>query len=96
MLYNGHRVTKEYAVLVPSPFEVIHLHQLGFGYTVGLLGLSVTDDQIALLSRFKRLLVLHPDPNAVITRLAGASFVKAPALPKEIMLMSREEVQSLI
>ncbi len=46
-----------YAILVEGYFDVLTLHRCGFRHTVGVLGTSVTSEQIDLLARFTRKVV---------------------------------------
>ena len=93
-VYNGHRVKTEYVIVTPSILDVLHLHQLGFPYVVGLLANSATDAQIDVLKRYKRILLLHEAPANVRGRLAENSFVKSPVLDKPISEMSKDEVKA--
>lgn len=92
-LYNLYRVKTEYAILTISPFDVIHIHNLGFNYAVGLLSLSMSKEQEQLLKHFKRILLLHPNPDNILARLAKTAFIKAPSI-NSVKGISAEEVKS--
>ena len=83
-VYNLEKANGDYCVLTVSPFDVLHIHNLGHSYVLGLLGRSATDSQLAQLKRFKRILLLHPDPKHLIPALSSFAFVKAPTLDKPI------------
>jgi len=76
-LYNGNRANGDYCILVPSALDCALLHQLGFPFSLSLLGLSPTKEQVQALIRFRRILLIHPDPHNTILKLAPQSFVKA-------------------
>jgi len=64
ILFNFHRVKAarhETVVLVEGAFDCAALHQLGFSNTVASLSCHVTENQRALLSRFRRVLILFDD-----------------------------------
>lgn len=75
-LYNVHRIERLYAIVVPSPLDVVLLHQQGYP-AVSLLGRSMTEEQFETLKEFKRLLILHPEPQNVSLRLGEYCFIKA-------------------
>ncbi len=75
-LYNSHRVNTEYGIVVISAFDVLYLHEQGFPFTMALLGKSATDTQIDLLKRFKRLLIIHDEPQNINMRLSEYCFCK--------------------
>jgi DNA primase len=55
---------KEQAVIVEGYLDVIALHQCGFAYTISPMGTALTEDQLRLLKRFTRKIVLALDPDA--------------------------------
>jgi DNA primase len=52
------------AVIVEGYFDVLILHQAGFGNVVSPMGTALTEDQLRLLKRFTRRIVLALDPDA--------------------------------
>jgi hypothetical protein len=75
-LYNGFRVSGDYCIVVPDALACVRICQLGFPYTVATLGLSPTQEQMEILKRYRRVLLIHPSPGNTLLRLAGQSFVK--------------------
>src|SRR5262249_7582625 len=90
VLYNLHRVRDaEHVVVVEGYWSAIRLHALG-APVVGLMGWSVSAEQIALLrDRGTRYLTVLWDGDEagararerVLPALASAFFVRAPVLP---------------
>jgi len=90
VLFNLHRVSDaEHVVLVEGYWSVFRLHALGVP-VVGLMGWSVSADQVALLRdrgvRFVTLLLDGDDTGRrgrerVLPDLASSFFVRAPLLP---------------
>ncbi len=56
--------TANQAVIVEGYLDVIALHQAGFENVVSPMGTSLTEDQLRLLKRFSRRIVLALDPDA--------------------------------
>lgn len=56
--------TLEQAVIVEGYMDVITLHQAGFNNTVSPMGTALTEDQLRLLKRFTRRIVLALDADA--------------------------------
>jgi DNA primase len=56
--------TNDQAVIVEGYLDVIALHQGGFTNTVSPMGTALTEDQMRLLKRFTRRIVLALDPDA--------------------------------
>jgi len=56
--------TSDQVVIVEGYFDVIGVHQAGFENVVSPMGTSLTEDQVRLLKRFTRRLVLALDPDA--------------------------------
>ena len=94
-LYNLFRQKKEAVILVVSIIEVVSLHSLGFPFVVGLMGKSATGVQLELLRRFKRILLLHPEPENIRNRVSEISFVKTPKLEKPTLELTKEDVSAL-
>jgi len=94
-LYNLFQQEKEAVIVAVSVLDVIHLHCLGYPFVVGLMGKSATSVQLELLQRFKRILLLHPEPENIRNRLNEYSFVKTPKLEKPIDELTKEEISSL-
>jgi DNA primase len=56
--------TADQAVIVEGYLDVIALHQAGFANVVSPMGTSLTEDQLRLLKKFTRSIVLALDPDA--------------------------------
>lgn len=56
--------TTSQAVIVEGYFDVIALHQAGFENVVAPMGTALTEDQLRLLKRYTRRIVLALDPDA--------------------------------
>ena len=94
-LYNLFRQKQEAVIVAVSVLDVVHLHSLGFPFVVGLMGKSATGTQFELLQRFKRILVLHPEPENIRNRLSEFAFVKAPLLEKPVRELAKEDISTL-
>jgi DNA primase len=76
LLFNLHRVKQakaETVIVVEGIFDVLAIYQVGIPNVVATLGCEVTENQRALLSGFRRLLVLFDDDhagNTAATKLA--------------------------
>jgi len=87
-LYNFHNVAERDEVIVTvSPFECLSHIALGFTNCVSLMARSMTDKQEQLLKRFDRIILLHPEPDNIVLRLAKKCFIMSPvknisSLPK--------------
>jgi len=82
-------------ILTVSVLDLIHIHSLGFPFVVGLMGKSATRTQLELLWRFKRILLLHPEPENIRNRISEFSFVKAPLLEKTVRELTKNEISAL-
>lgn len=70
LLFNLHRVKRSGAdtvVVVEGIFDALAVHQVGVSNVVSTLGCEVTENQRALLSRFRRILVLFDADPAGLT-----------------------------
>ena len=94
-LYNLFRANREAVILTVSVLEVVHLHSLGFSFVVGLMGKSATGTQLELLRRFKRILLLHPEPENIRNRVSEFAFVKTPKLEKSTLELTKNDVSAL-
>lgn len=56
--------SESYAVIVEGYLDVIALHQAGFPNAVSPMGTALTEDQLRLLKRFTRKLILALDPDS--------------------------------
>jgi len=93
-LYNLFRQDKEAVIVAVSVLDVVHLHSLGFPFVVGLMAKSATGEQLELLKWFKRILLLHPEPDNIRNRLSECVFVKAPKLGKPVSELTKDEVSA--
>jgi len=75
-LYNIHRITGEEVHLVVSTWEVLELAKQNIP-AVALIGKTMTDKQAEQLLRFKRITLIHPEPDNIVIRLSKTSFVKS-------------------
>lgn len=69
LLYGLDRARKairagDQAVIVEGYFDVIGVHQAGFENVVSPMGTALTEDQLRMLKRFSRRIVLALDPDA--------------------------------
>lgn len=55
---------KDQAVIVEGYLDVIALHQAGFTNTISPMGTALTEQQLSMLKRFSRRIVLALDPDA--------------------------------
>ncbi len=93
--YNLFRQKQEAVILTVSVLDVVHLHSLGFPFVIGLMGKSATGTQFELLKLFKRILILHPEPENIRNRLCEFAFVKAPLLKKTVRELVKEDITAL-
>ncbi|OGU39014.1 MAG: hypothetical protein A2X61_00760 [Ignavibacteria bacterium GWB2_35_12] len=78
-LYNLNKIKScDEVIVTVSPF--VCLSHIGIGKTncVSLMSNSMTDTQEHLLYRFEKIILLHPEPDNIILRLAKKCFVKSP------------------
>ncbi len=94
-LYNLFRTNREAVILTVSVLDVVHIHSLGFPFVVGLMGKSATSSQLESLRRFKRILLLHPEPENIRNRLTESAFVKAPLLEKPVRELTKDNISTL-
>ncbi len=94
-LYNLFRTNREAVILTVSVLDVIHIHGLGFPFVVGLMGKSATSSQLDLLQRFKRILLLHPEPENIRNRILEFAFVKSPHLEKPVRELTKDDISAL-
>jgi len=94
-LYNLFQQKKEAVILTVSILDVVHLHCIGFPFVVGLMGKSATSAQLELIRRFKRIILLHPEPENIRNRLSEFSFFKAPKIKKPTFELTKDDVSAL-
>jgi len=56
----------------------------------------MTSEQEEELKTYRKILLLHKEPQNIVNRLSEASFIKAPILLKKIEEMTEEEIMNLI
>ena len=96
-VYNLHRCLSDKAVmLVVNPLDALRLISFGWNKTVAILTPSITKGQEEQLKTFKSILVIHKEPDNIITRLSSQSFVKKIVPTKELALYTKEEFAELI
>jgi len=93
-VYNLHRVKIGMVILTVSPFDVIHLSQMGYNNVIGLITCQMTEAQENLLKRYTQIFILHPEPECLVKRLSQFAFVKAPAID-EVKGLNRDDVLTL-
>jgi len=74
-LYNAHRIIDKEVVLTISIWETLEYLKKGIP-SVSLIGKTMTDKQAEQLAKFINILVIHPEPDNILVRLARNSFVK--------------------
>jgi hypothetical protein len=77
-------------------FDTARLLRLGHYNITCLMAKSMTENQEELLQGFKSILLLHPEPGNIASRLAKHSYIKAPELIKPLSNHSDEEILSLL
>jgi hypothetical protein len=96
-LFNIERVESyENVVVSVDLFDTMRIIGLGFSNTVCLIAKSMTEKQEELLQGFESILLLHPEPENIASRLAKHSYIKAPELIKPLSNHSDEEILSLL
>ena len=74
-LYNAHRIKSDEVIVTVSIWEAIDFIEQGIP-SVSLVGKTMTDIQAEQLSRFSRVVLVHPEPDNIVIRLARSTFVK--------------------
>ncbi len=74
-LFNAHRITTQEVVLTISIWETLDYLKKGIP-SVSLIGKTMTDKQAEQLAKFINILVVHPEPDNILFRLARNSYVK--------------------
>lgn len=78
-VYNLNNVLDcEEIIVTVSPFECLSNIAIGLTNCVSLLARSMTDSQEQLLKRFDRIILIHPEPDNIVLRLAKYCFIKSP------------------
>lgn len=78
-LYNLNKIESyEEVIVTVSPFDCLSHIGIGITNCVALISKSMTDTQERLLQRFDKIILLHPEPDNIILRLAKSCFVKSP------------------
>jgi hypothetical protein len=67
-------------IVTVSPFAVARIHSFGYTDVVGLIMPNMTEAQENLLKRYYHILLFHPQPQNVLTRLPKWAYVKAPLI----------------
>ena len=74
-LYNPLKFNGEEVILTADIFTALDFIKSGTP-AVSLIGKSMTDIQAEQLSKFTRVVLVHPEPDNIVARLAKKSFVK--------------------
>lgn len=77
ILYGLDRWSGDYCILAQNPLEASILVSLGFTYTIGLINQGLTQEQQELLKPFKRIIVIHSNPDNIVLRLSKQCFAKS-------------------
>lgn len=96
-VYNLHKIKDFKSVIVTTdPFDTLRIITLGFPQAVSLLAKSMTAVQEEQLRKFRFVLLLHPEPENIVSRLASMTFIKAPTLTKPLSEYSNQELNEII
>lgn len=96
-LHNFNSIKDFKSVVVTiDPFETLRIINLGITQSVSLLANSMTGDQESQLKRFRFVLLLHPEPDNIVSRLSQVVYIRAPLLSKHIQEYSHEELMKII
>jgi DNA primase len=103
LLYGLDRARKpirvaDQAVIVEGCFDVIALHQAGYENVVSPMGTALTEDQLRLLKRFSRRIVLALDPDTAGQKavLRGLDAAREAMDASEFGLISRASAQQAL
>ncbi|MBI5402494.1 MAG: hypothetical protein HY959_03775 [Ignavibacteriae bacterium] len=83
-------------IVVTDPFDALHLTSIGYPMVTSLLGISMTEDQETVLKKFKRILLLHKEPQNISGRLVSSVYIKCPLLKQPLKDMSDQDIHLLI
>ena len=86
-------------LVVEGNFDVIRMHQEGFGHTVAALGTAVTADHVRVLARLAETIVLVFDGDAAGRQAAFRSmetFLDADVEPRVVILADGEDPDSFL
>ncbi len=96
-LYNAHNIkSNEFVIVTTDPFDTLRIISMGINEVVCLLANSMTREQEEELKRFKKILLLHKEPQNIVSRLCDSSFIKAPSLSKPVKEMSEQELIDIL
>ena len=103
-IYGIHTAGKEIrerdlALVVEGYFDLLSLHQNGFGNAVAPLGTALTQDQIRILKRYTRNFVIIFDPDEAGIRAtfrALEPFMEEEIHPKTVMLPNGQDPDSFV
>ncbi len=96
-LYNAHNIkSNEFVIVTIDPFDALRIISLGINEVVCLLANSMTAEQEEELKRFKNILLFHKEPQNIVSRLCGSSFIKSPLLSKSLKEMLDEELINIL
>jgi len=74
-LYNAYRIKSDEVIVTVSIWETLEFIENGIP-SVSLVGKTMTDIQAEQLSRFSRVVLVHPEPDNIVIRLARLTYVK--------------------
>lgn len=94
VVYNQHRINAECAIILASPLDVLYLIEQGSTNAVALMANSATDCQINQLKCYKKILLIHPEPQLISIRLNEFCFVKTIKC-HSVRDLEKEELKSL-
>lgn len=96
-LYNFHKIQDFKSVIITTdPFETLRIITMGIPQTVSLLAKSMTAEQEESLKKFRFVLLFHPEPENIVSRLSASVYIKSPVLSKPLHEYSNQELLEMI
>lgn len=96
-LYNLCKMKDFKSVIVTTdPFDTLRIVSIGITQVVSLLAKSMTAEQEEQLKKFRFVLLLHPEPENIVSRLSSSTYIKAPILSKPLQELSDQELLNII
>lgn len=96
-VYNANNIQyRELVIVTVSTLECLRLISRGYSNCVALIAKSMSEHQESILKSYSKIILLHPEPENIILRLAPNSFIKAPLITKAIYDYSDEEIEGLL
>lgn len=96
-LYNVHKINDfKFVIVTTDPFDTLRIISLGIPQAVSLLAKSMTTEQEEQLKKFRFVLLFHPEPENIVSRLSSSTYIKAPVLLKPLQEYSDQELFTII